>query len=93
MLIRSQNKKELINLNNVACININDKKMVAWFPEVDNRNVLNCNLGEYETEEKTMKVLDMIQSAYENLQYYRYTKDHIISMYSVFEMPQDQELK
>lgn len=62
MLIRSQNKELLINLNNAPAIGI---------MEVDEDVRITCSdtdetfdIGHYSTKAKAMKVLDMIQEAY-----------------------------
>ena len=47
-------------------------------------------LGEYSAEEKAIKVLDMIAEQYAGYSR-RYGGD--CSMYAVFEMPQDEEVK
>ena len=63
MLIRSQNKEILVNFNVSAGIEIAEgttKTVVTSY-------ITGCSylLGEYSTREKAMKVLDMIQEAYE----------------------------
>lgn len=62
MLIRSQNKAFLLNFSNltVAYIVKDDEGFVISSLEDENR----YRLGEYSSEEKAMKVLDMIQGAY-----------------------------
>ena len=63
MLIRSQDKEILVNFNVSAGIEIAEgttKTVVTSY-------ITGCSylLGEYSTKEKAMKVLDMIQEAYE----------------------------
>lgn len=63
MLIRSQNKELLVNFNVSAGIEIeerNTKTVVTSY-------ITGCSylLGEYSTKANAMKVLDMIQDAYE----------------------------
>lgn len=64
MLIRSQNKAAIVNLDNVFNIatirNINGA--VAIY--IGSQGSC-CNMAEYSTKAKAMKVLDMIQEAYE----------------------------
>lgn len=62
MLIRSQNKAFLLNFSNltVAYIVKDDEGFVISSLEDENR----YRLGKYSSEEKAMKVLDMIQGAY-----------------------------
>lgn len=63
MLIRSQNKAFLLNFSNltVAYIVKDDEGFVISSLEDENR----YRLGGYSSEAKAMKVLDMIQEAYE----------------------------
>lgn len=62
MLIRSQNKTFLLNFSNliIAYIAKDDEDFVILSLENENR----YRLGKYSSEEKAMKVLDMIQEAY-----------------------------
>ena len=64
MLIRSQNRKVLIDLNSMAGTEIVEgpiKTIIASY-------ITGCSypLGEYSNKAKAMKVLDMIQEAYVN---------------------------
>ena len=77
MLIRSQSKTAIINIDNVSFIEILDmdtRVMVSVEAMNDS-----CNIAEYSTKEKSMKVLDMIQEAYVN--------GHID-----YQMPEDSEV-
>jgi hypothetical protein len=68
MWIRSQDRKKLTEIHDVTIYH--DKQIWAG-----------CSfIGEYSTEEKALKVLDMIQ---ENLEY---------PYYEVFQMPTDTEV-
>lgn len=60
MLIRSQDKRILINMNNVSSIEMSDNELRIF---ADNGETI-YDLGEYPTKAKAMKVLDMIQEAY-----------------------------
>ena len=64
MLIRSQNSEILINLNTLAGIGITKGSVKTTITSY----TTGCTylLGEYSTKAKAMKVLDMIQEAYEN---------------------------
>lgn len=62
MLIRSQDKRILINMNNVSSIEMGDNELRIF---ADNGETI-YDLGEYPTKAKAMKVLDMIQEAYVN---------------------------
>jgi hypothetical protein len=91
MLIRSQDKKVIINIDNVSQVRTGgmaDQRIIVF---ADDQVIV---LGEYSTEEKAIKVLDMIQDAYT-----RTTKmcisDAEISFHQmavVFQMPQDSEV-
>lgn len=59
MIIRSQNKKYIVNLDNIIEIAVHDKNVVC------NGSYSHVGLlGAYSTEEKAIKVLDMIQDEY-----------------------------
>lgn len=60
MLIRSQDKSILINMNNVSSIEVGDDRLRIF---ADNGDAI-YDIGEYSTEAKVIKVLDMIQEAY-----------------------------
>ena len=74
MLIRSQNKKELHNINRISMIRV---------VSLSNEHLVEVNsqhtIGIYSTEEKAIKVLDMM--CYNNF----WCQD-------VFQMPQDDEV-
>lgn len=63
MLIRSQNKRMIVNFDNICT--------VSAFPEKDSEDIYvedgtgSLMAGKYSTKAKAMKVLDMIQEAYE----------------------------
>ena len=62
MLIRSQDKRMIVNFDNICT--------VSAFPEKDSEDIYvedgtgSLMIGRYSTKEKAMKVLDMIQEAY-----------------------------
>ena len=60
MLIRSQNKEVLVAFENLLNIEVSGGVIST---RVDNG--WSCLLGEYSTKAKAMKILDMIQEAYE----------------------------
>lgn len=62
MLIRSQNKRILINMNNVSSIEVGDNELRIFAD--DGKTIY--DLGGYSTRAKAMKVLDMMQEAYVN---------------------------
>ena len=66
MLIRSQDKEILINLNTLAGIEITKGPVKTTITSY----TTGCTylLGEYSTRAKAMKILDMIQEAYSEYQ-------------------------
>ena len=90
MLIRSQNKELLVNFNVSAGIEIeerNTKTVVTSY-------ITGCSylLGEYSTKAKAMKVLDMIQEAYERYEYEKVFKTGL-TLFDTFQMPEDSEVE
>ncbi len=97
MLIRSQNKKNLINLaqaTNIAIISREGRfKIMAYYQVEDGYDCM----GEYSTEAKAIKVLDAIENAYRNVEsnykvaddtYWQSIRDTCL----VFQLPQDGEV-
>ena len=97
MLIRSQDKKNLINLDNITRLTANKaygNNETGWLIEVENQ----LSIGQYTTEAKAIKVLDAIESAYKNVESdYRDANDtywqSIRDASLVFQMPEDSEVK
>lgn len=90
MLIRSQDKELLVNFNVSAGIEIeerNTKTVVTSY-------ITGCSylLGEYSTKEKALKVLDMIQDAYERYEYEKVFKTGL-TLFETFQMPEDSEVE
>lgn len=85
MLIRSQDKRHLINLNTMNDIFTNEYGIYAIA-------LRSLKIGQYSTEEKAIKALDMIQTAYENSFEKTYWQTEIKPRHSqVFQMPTDEE--
>lgn len=63
MLIRSQNKKYLVSTNNITFYVMDSEVICFGISGIEDSDYI--ILGHYETETKAMKVLDMIQEAYE----------------------------
>lgn len=89
MLIRSQDKKTLVNLDNVARITIehirdSDYRIAAGY----------IYIGTYSTEEKAIKVLDMIQKEYRKETDLCHDTNILFCVPKniVFQMPQDSEV-
>lgn len=93
MIIRSQNKKVIVNLDNVRGV---------YFQEVEKQEeivfkvvVENYKLGYYSTEEKAIKVLDMIQNVYTQYGTLADGLGNIHGAFNIpkcFQMPQDSEV-
>ena len=91
MIIRSQNKTKILNFENLRTIKIEDlefaekgKKIIRGYGSASF-----ANLGEYSTEEKAIKVLDMIQIAYEEANSVCNMSGFVAN--TVFQMPKDEE--
>ena len=88
MLIRSQNKRILINMNNVSSIEVGDNELRIF---TDDGETI-YDLGSYSTKAKAMKVLDMIQEAYERYEYEKVFKTGL-TLFETFKMPEDSEVE
>lgn len=88
MLIRSQNKRILINMNNVSSLEVSDNELRIF---ADNGEAI-YDIGEYSTKAKAIKVLDMIQEAYCKFMSVK-NDDAWSGKESVFYMPEDSEVE
>ena len=90
MLIRSQDKRMIVNFDNICTI--------SAFPEKDSENIYvedgagSLIVGRYSTKSKAMKVLDMIQEAYCKFMSVK-NDDAWSGKESVFYIPEDSEVK
>lgn len=90
MLIRSQDKRMIVNFDNICTI--------SAFPEKDSEDIYvedgtgSLMVGRYSTKEKAMKVLDMIQEAYCKFMSVK-NDDAWDGKESVFYMPEDSEVE
>ena len=84
MIIRSQDKKELHNFDRISnvCVLPCYRDEHKFIIEVNSQKTI----GTYSTEEKAIKVLDMIEDAYVNCNCNYVHND-------VFQMPQDDEVE
>jgi hypothetical protein len=92
MIIRSQDKTRCVNFNNVLSIQANSKKVYA---EIDMTIDGYFTIGEYSTEEKAIKVLDMIAFNYafeQTIKNNQGTGCQVTLEPFVFQMPQDSEV-
>lgn len=89
MLIRSQNRKVLIDLNSMAGTGIVEgpiKTIIASYT-----TGYSYPLGEYSNKAKAMKVLDMIQEAYGDSEYTKYVIPEVCRILSM--KPKTEENK
>lgn len=97
MLIRSQDKNILTNMAQVTDILYSERRngegqnITAMMSNADT-----THLGTYSTEEKAIKVLDMIEDAYNKCFAFAMENDgyyHEVRENKVFQMPQDEEVE
>ena len=88
MIIRSQNKTMIVNLNNIDCIYYSNREneIIVFNGEAKS------SIGKYSTEAKAIKVLDMIQKAYNSIETMKIDKGAWRDNH-YFEMPQDSEVQ
>lgn len=93
MLIRSQNKISLVKFENIVINinNINGKEIICW-SQMNPGEDEYISLGHYSTKAKSMKVLDMIQEAYERYEYEKAFKTGP-ALFETFQMPEDSEVE
>lgn len=106
MLIRSQDKKAIFNLNRINIINItgyrvgdspkevylDDESANIWYicASFDERILF---LGRYSSERNAVKVLDMICSFADGIHYEQVVPEQCKNICGfVFQMPQDEEI-
>ena len=104
MLIRSQDKKSLCKYNSGIVTafekydyDVINNKMVPT--EIKGYDIFFCDngreiqIGAYSTEEKTIKVLDMIENACYNFEYSKFLGcENDTFAGCIFQMPQDEEV-
>ena len=94
MLIRSQDKTALVKFENIV-INLKlpeSLRVICWSLQDAQRSGGYFVLGEYSTKEKSLKVLDMIQEAYETYEYEKAFKTGL-TLFKAFQMPEDSEVE
>lgn len=88
MLIRSQNKKMIVNIDEISslaikndyirthrCGNIWDTRYASTYVEMRDQSNTPYNIGVYYTKENGMKVFDMIQKHYEHSKFFQMPTD------------------
>ena len=87
MWIRSQDKEELRNVNNIEIIKFDGEKYTTILGD-------GCHLGIYSTKEKSLKVLDEIQKEIIYLETHELlTNTGTFKINYVYQMPQDDEVE
>lgn len=75
-------------------VNFDNIRTVSAFPEKDSEDIYvedgtgSLMVGRYSTREKALKVLDMIQEAYERYEYEKAFKTGL-TLFETFQMPED----
>ena len=90
MLIRSQDKTVIVNIDNVFSIAIRNINGAAAI-YIGSQGTC-CDMAEYSTKAKAMKVLDMIQEAYERYEYEKAFKTGL-ALFETFQIPADSEVE
>lgn len=97
MLIRTQNKKQIINFNNYNGVAISYKSEcdfgVCAIYELREREIAQVEMGNYSSEEKAIKVLDMIQDCYKFKKHEETYHEGVYVYEPTFQMPQDSEVE
>lgn len=98
MLIRSQDKTIIVNIDNAFSIAIRDINGAASIYVGSQGGC--CIIAEYSTKAKAMKVLDMIQEAYSEYQImlnfsisYLHEFKEKTDGFAIFQMPEDSEVE
>nr|DAQ44053.1 MAG TPA: hypothetical protein [Caudoviricetes sp.] len=89
MLIRSQDKTIIVNIDNAFSIAIRDINGAASIYVGSQGSC--CIIAEYSTKTKVMKVLDMIQEAYGDSEYTKYVIPEVCRILSM--KPKTEENK
>ena len=92
MIIRSQNKKAIANFDNIDSIGVERNHCGCDVVGFNGTRESCVKLGEYSTEEKVIKVLDMIQSAYNSIETMKIDKKAWRDNH-YFQMPQDNKVE
>lgn len=90
MIIRSQDKKAIVNLNMVDNIEERDNQIRCF--SGGGMETLGI-LGQYSTEEKAVRVLDMICTEYQYAEECKHTGVGSAPPEFVFQMPSDEEVE
>lgn len=99
MIIRNQDKKSITNFQQLTDVGIIKNDIMfsvqAYYPFSIGNDYSSVNLGLYSTEEKAIKVLDMICEAYvksQALYIDRENNARVITQNIAMQMPSDEEV-
>ena len=90
MLIRSQNKRMIVNFDNICTVSASPEKDSEDIYVEDGTGSL--MVGRYSTKAKAMKVLDMIQEAYADAELIPMTVPNIGKMFQEAPASKENEL-
>ena len=91
MLIRSQNKKDLVSLDDIGIIP--SRKISGAYDIEIYKHDEHCVIGRYSTEAKAIKVLDKIQDDYNYCEFIKIAGQGVRQLDFTFQMPSDEEVK
>lgn len=85
MIILSQDKKEIINFDNVNLIRVQDDGSIVTYDNTYNiQTGVSDSLGKYKTEERAKEILRDIVEMYRK----QANKYHLFDINNVYEMPE-----
>mgnify|MGYP003413123900 CR=1 FL=1 len=95
MIIRSQDKKSITPLCEISIVPIRNHVQRKEYRTIGYKMVTDKNLeiGRYSTEEKAIKVLDMICAEYQYAEECKHTGVGSTPPEFVFQMPSDEEVE
>lgn len=92
MIIVSQDKKRIVNFDNLAQIYTThcEENNIGCFIRYETVDSLYNDLGEYETEERAKEVLEEIIEKYENIKTLNYTRETLATRDNfIYRMPKE----
>lgn len=94
MIIVSQDKKEIINFDNLVSVYViesyeaKEKGLEKYNIDFATTDEINFVIGTYETEERAKEVLQEIISKYKTTLYNSKTNETVVNIPKVYEMPE-----
>lgn len=94
MIIVSQDKKEIINFDNLVSVYViesyeaKEKGLEKYNIDFATTDEINFVIGTYETEERAKEVLQEIISKYKTTLYNSKTNETVVNVPKVYEMPE-----